>query len=465
LFRKVLIANRGEIALRIIRACRLLEIKTVAVYSEADRDSLHVRFADEDVCIGPPPASESYLDPKRIIAAAEVTNADAIHPGYGFLAENAEFAEICEECKLTFIGPSGQMIRQMGAKAMAKELMQKAGVPTIPGSDGLVKGIEQAHEIANQLGYPILIKASAGGGGRGMRIAAGPEQLEQAFNMARAEAAAAFHDDSVYIEKVIVNPHHVEMQILGDSFGNIIHLGERDCSIQRRHQKLLEESPSPIVDENLRKRIGQAAILGAKSVGYLGAGTIEFLVDADRNFYFMEMNTRIQVEHPVTEELTGVDIVAEQIKVAAGERLELAQKDIDFRGHVIECRINAEDPHKGFRPTPGTITAFHQPGGHGVRVDTHAYAGYVIPQYYDSMIGKLIVRGNNRLETIGKTRTALDEFIIEGIPTTIDFHKAILTHPDFISGNFDTSFIEQHLRDEAGLGKPEPVKSGVDKTT
>lgn len=461
MFNKILIANRGEIALRVIRACRHLGIKTVAVYSEADRDSLHVRFADEDVCIGPPSALESYLDPKRIIAAAEVTNANAIHPGYGFLAENAEFAEICEECEITFIGPSGQMIRQMGAKAQAKELMAQAGVPTIPGSQGLVKDSDQAAQIAAEIGYPILMKASAGGGGRGMRIANGAEEMETAFSMAKAEAQAAFHDGSLYIEKVIANPHHVEVQILGDKFGNIIHLGERDCSVQRRHQKLLEESPSPAVNPDLRARMGEAAILGASSVGYRGAGTVEFLVDADGNFYFMEMNTRIQVEHPVTEELTGIDIVIEQIKVARGETLELKQDNVQFRGHVIECRINAEDAVKGFRPAPGQITAFHQPGGHGIRVDTHAYAQYVIPQFYDSMIGKLIVRGNNRDETIAKTLAALDEFIIEGVPTTIDFHKKILTHPDFISGNFDTAFIEKNLRLEAGLTKSESEKINI----
>jgi len=461
LFKKVLIANRGEIALRVIRACRLLGVRTVAVYSEADRDSLHVRFADEDVCIGPAAAHESYLDPKRIIAAAEVTNAEAIHPGYGFLAENAEFAEICGECHIVFIGPSGQMIRQMGAKAQAKELMRNAGVPTIPGSDGLVGSIEEAVQIAVQVGYPVLIKASAGGGGRGMRMAHAPEELETAFNMARAEAAAAFHDDAVYIEKVMINPHHVEIQILGDNYGNIIHLGERDCSIQRRHQKLLEESPSPIIGEDLRRRMGEAAILGARAVGYRGAGTIEFLVDNDGNFFFMEMNTRIQVEHPVTEELTGIDIVAEQIKIAAGQKLELSQADVAFRGHVIECRINAEDPTRGFRPAPGQITSFHQPGGHGVRVDTHAYAQYVIPPFYDSMIGKLIVRGDSRAEAIVRTLIALDEFVIEGIPTTIDFHKLILQHPDFVAGRFDTSFIEKNLREEAGLGKAEPEKAGV----
>jgi len=461
LFKKVLIANRGEIALRIIRACRQLGIKTVAVYSEADRDSLHVRFADEDVCIGPPMALESYLDPKRIIAAAEVTNADAIHPGYGFLAENAEFAEICEECGITFIGPSGQMIRQMGAKARAKELMSEAGVPTIPGSNGLVRDIDQAAQVAGEIGYPVLIKASAGGGGKGMRIASAPEELETAFNMARAEAEAAFNDGSLYIERIISRAHHVEVQILGDHYGNIIHLGERDCSIQRRHQKLLEESPSPVVNNELRKRMGETAVLGAAAVGYRGAGTIEFLVNGEGNFYFMEMNTRIQVEHPVTEELTGIDIVAEQIKIASGERMELAQSDIQFRGHVIECRINAEDPSRGFRPAPGQITVFHQPGGQGVRVDTHAYSQYVIPVFYDSMIGKLIVRGKNRAETIGKTLTALEEFVIEGVPTTIDFHKLILSHPDFVSGQFETSFIEKNFSREAGLSIAEPESVGT----
>ncbi|MEE9441571.1 MAG: acetyl-CoA carboxylase biotin carboxylase subunit [candidate division Zixibacteria bacterium] len=461
MFKKILVANRGEIALRIIRACRHLGIKTVAVYSEADADSLHVRFADEDVCIGPPLALESYLDPKRIIAAAEVTNAEAIHPGYGFLAENAEFAEICEECEITFIGPSGQMIRQMGAKAKAKELMQKAGVSTIPGSDGLVQTIDEAARIAAQSGYPVLIKASAGGGGRGMRIAAAPEELETAFNMARAEAESAFHDGALYIEKVVLESHHVEVQLLGDNYGNIIHLGERDCSVQRRHQKLLEESPSPIVDDDLRRRLGEAAIKGAAAVGYRGAGTIEFLVDNDGQFYFMEMNTRIQVEHPVTEELTGIDIVAEQIKIAAGEKLGLRQEDVNFRGHVIECRINAEDAHNSFRPAPGKITTFHQPGGHGVRVDTHAYGQYVIPPFYDSMIGKLIVKGNDRRHAIMKTLTALDEFIVEGVPTTIDFHKLILTQSDFASGNFDTSFIEKHLSEEAGLQKRDKAKQNA----
>jgi acetyl-CoA carboxylase biotin carboxylase subunit len=453
LFKKILIANRGEIALRVIRACRQLGIKTVAVYSEADRASLHVRFADEDVCIGPPSARESYLDPKRIIAAAEVTNAEAIHPGYGFLAENAEFAEICEECNIVFVGPTGQMIRDMGDKARAKAIMKEAGVPTVPGSDGKVATVDEAQAIADNIGYPVLIKAAAGGGGRGMRVVSAREELETAFNMARAEAEASFQDNSVYIEKVILNPHHVEIQVLGDRHGNIIHLGERDCSIQRRHQKLLEESPSPILDEGLRQRMGEAAIAGARAVNYCGAGTVEFLVDRERNFYFMEMNTRIQVEHPVTEELTGVDLVGEQIKVAAGEHLLLGQDDIDFDGHVIECRINAEDPEKGFRPAPGQILSFHQPGGLGVRVDTHAYAQYVIPPFYDSMIGKLIARGKDRTEAIARMLEALDEFIVEGIPTTIDFHKSILLHPDFVSGNFDTSFIAKHFGDKVTFDK------------
>jgi len=443
LFKKILIANRGEIALRVIRACRHLGIKTVAVYSEADRDSLHVRFADEDVCIGPPPALESYLDPKRIIASAEVTNANAIHPGYGFLAENAEFAEICEECGITFIGPSGQMIRQMGAKAQAKEMMHNAGVPTIPGSEGLVKDLDEAITSAGQIGFPVLIKASAGGGGRGMRIAHAPEEFETAFNMARAEAEAAFHDDSLYLEKVIVNPHHVEVQILGDEYGNIIHLGERDCSIQRRHQKLLEESPSPVVDADLRRRMGEAAILGAAAVGYRGAGTVEFLVDDRRNFYFMEMNTRIQVEHPVTEMVTGVDIVKEQIKIALGDRIVFDQEDVNLHGHAIECRINAEDPERNFVPMPGKIVFFHMPQGIGVRFDTHIFAGHVIPSQYDSLVGKLICHGNTREEAIARMKRALDEIVIDGIATTIPFHRKIMNHPKYISGDISTNFIEE----------------------
>lgn len=443
MFNKVLIANRGEIALRVIRACRELGIKTVAVYSEADRASLHVRFADEDVCIGPAPAGSSYLDAKRIIAAAEVTNADAIHPGYGFLAENAEFAEICESCGIVFIGPKPEMIRKMGDKNNAKQTMKKVGIPVIPGSDGIVATIEEARSIAASIGYPVMIKAVAGGGGKGMRLCRDESELQTGFQMARAEAEASFKNPDVYIEKVITNPHHVEIQIMGDSFGNIVHFGERDCSIQRRHQKLVEECPSPIITPELRALMGRTAVLGAAAIRYLGAGTIEFLVDADLNFYFMEMNTRIQVEHAITEEATEIDLVKEQIRVAAGEKLRYRQEDIVMKWHAIECRINAEDPEKDFRPAPGEITSFHVPGGHGVRVDTAAYAKYVITPFYDSMIAKLIVRAQTRQEAIDKMKYALEEFIIEGIPTTVGFHRKIFNHPDFISGDFDTSFIQK----------------------
>jgi acetyl-CoA carboxylase biotin carboxylase subunit len=443
LFKKILIANRSEIALRVIRACRELGIKTVAVYSEADRDSLHVRFADEDVCIGPPAASESYLDATLIIAAAEVTNADAIHPGYGFLAENAEFAEICESCGITFIGPSPNMIRKMGDKGVAKQVMQEAGIPVIPGSEGIVETIDEAISIAAEVGYPVLVKAVAGGGGRGMRLCRDEAELRTGFQTARAEADVAFGNPDAYIEKVIHEPHHVEIQLMGDSFGNIIHFGERDCSIQRRHQKLIEECPSPIITLELRGIMGRTAVRGASIIGYLGAGTMEFLVDAERNFYFMEMNTRIQVEHPITEEATDTDLVKEQIRVAAGEKLRYRQEDIMLDWHAIECRINAEDPTKDFRPIPGQITSFNVPGGRGVRVDTAAYAGYVIPPFYDSMIAKLIVRTRNRRNAIQKMKFALEDFIVEGIPTTIEYHKKILNHPDFISGNFDTGFIQK----------------------
>ncbi|SYZ73850.1 acetyl-CoA carboxylase, biotin carboxylase subunit [Candidatus Zixiibacteriota bacterium] len=443
MFKKILIANRGEIALRVIRACRELGIKTVAVYSEADRASLHVRFADEDVCIGPAPSASSYLDAKRIISAAEVTNADAIHPGYGFLAENAEFAEIVESCGITFIGPKPDMIRKMGDKGVAKQMMKRAGIPVIPGSDGIVKNIEEARTLAAGIGYPVMIKAVAGGGGRGMRMCRDEAELETNFPMARAEAEIAFKNPDVYIEKVIVNPHHVEIQIMGDSFGNIIHFGERDCSIQRRHQKLVEECPSPIVTPELRAIMGRTAVLGASTINYLGAGTIEFLVDSDQNFYFMEMNTRIQVEHPITEEATDIDLVKEQIRVAAGEKLGYRQEDVIMKWHAIECRINAEDPEKDFRPAPGEITSFHVPGGHGIRVDTAAYAKYNIPPFYDSMIAKLIVRAQTRRQAIEKMKYALEEFIIEGIPTTVDFHRKIFSNPDFIAGNFDTSFIQR----------------------
>ena len=448
MFKKVLVANRGEIALRIIRACKELGIATVAVFSEADTESLHVRFADEDVCIGPSKSQESYLDPKRIISAAEVTNADAIHPGYGFLAENPDFAEICESCDIKFIGPSSESIRLMGDKALAKDTMKKAGVPVIPGSEGVVESEEVALNLCHRIGFPVIIKASFGGGGKGMRIAENEAGLKKGYQMARTEAEAAFGNPDVYLEKYIANPRHIEFQILGDRFGNVIHLGERDCSLQRRHQKLLEESPSPAVDEKLRARMGEAAVKGAKSVNYESAGTVEFLVDQSQNFYFMEMNTRIQVEHPVTEEVTDIDLIKEQIRLACGEKLGLAQDDIRMKGHAIECRINAEDPDKGFLPAPGTITSFHVPGGHRIRVDTHAYAKYVIPPYYDSMIAKLIAHGKNREEAILKARRALDEFIIEGIPTTIEFHKKILRDERFISGNFNTSLIEEILKEQ-----------------
>jgi acetyl-CoA carboxylase biotin carboxylase subunit len=448
LFKKVLIANRGEIALRIIRACKELGIATVAVFSEADTQSLHVRFADEDVCIGPAKSSESYLDPKRIISAAEVTNADAIHPGYGFLAENPDFAEICESCDIKFIGPSFESIRLMGDKALAKKTMKEAGVPVIPGSEEVVDSEETALSLCYEIGFPVIIKASFGGGGKGMRVANNEAELKKGFQMAKLEAEAAFGNPEVYIEKYISDPRHIEIQILGDNFGNIIHLGERDCSLQRRHQKLLEESPSPAVDDQLREKMGRMAVIGAKSVNYQSAGTVEFLLDQNKNFYFMEMNTRIQVEHPVTEEITDVDLIKEQIRIAYGEKLGLSQNDIRFRGHAIECRINAEDPQKGFLPSPGMITSFHVPGGPGIRVDTHAYAKYVIPPYYDSMIAKLIAHGKNREEAILKARRALDEFIIEGVSTTIDLHKKILTDKRFISGQFTTSLIEEMLKEE-----------------
>jgi acetyl-CoA carboxylase biotin carboxylase subunit len=443
LFKKILIANRGEIALRIIRTCKELGIKTVAVYSEADRYSLHVRFADEAVCIGPGPSKESYLNIPRIIAAAEITNAEAIHPGYGFLAENAMFAEICESSGIKFIGPTPDAIEAMGDKALAKETMRKAGVPVIPGSDGVVETLEQAREIANEIGYPIMLKAAAGGGGKGMRMVRNDEELENAWQTARAEAEAAFGNPAVYIEKFIEKPRHIEIQILADEHGNVIHLGERDCSIQRRHQKLIEESPSPIVTPELREAMGQAAVKGAKSVKYRNAGTIEFLVDKDGNFYFMEMNTRIQVEHPVTEMVYGIDIVREQIRIASGEKLGIKQKQIKPNGHAIECRINAEDPFNGFRPSPGKITALHFPGGFGVRVDSHIYQEYVVPPYYDSMIAKLIVHAKNRDEAIARMLRALDEFVIEGVHTTIPFHIKILNSPQFRSGvDYDTKYID-----------------------
>ncbi len=440
MFKKVLIANRGEIALRIIRVCKQFGIKTVAVYSEADRDSLHVRFADEAVCIGPPPSKESYLKIPRIIAAAEITGAEAIHPGYGFLSENARFAEICKTSGIKFIGPDAEMIAAMGDKALAKETMRKAGVPVVPGSDGVVNDVDTAKRLAKEVGFPIIIKAVAGGGGRGMRIVREEDELENALMTAQHEAEQGFSNPAVYIEKYVEQPHHIEIQVFGDQHGNVIHFGERDCSIQRRHQKLVEESPSPFVDEELRAKMGEAAVKGCKAVNYEGAGTVEFLVDKDKNFYFMEMNTRIQVEHPVTEEVTGHDLIKLQLRVAAGEKLP--RKKIRPQGHAIECRINAEDPENGFRPNPGRITDFHMPGGFGVRVDTHCYAGYVVPPYYDSLLAKLIVFAQTREGAIQKMASALDEFTIQGIKTTIPFHRQVMRDERFMSGTFDTSFLE-----------------------
>lgn len=437
---KVLIANRGEIALRIIRTCHEMGLKTVAVYSTADKDSLHVRFANEAVCIGPPPSRDSYLRFDRIIAAAEVTGADAIHPGYGFLAENAEFSAICEDHGIKFIGASPETIRLMGDKSLAKETMVKAGVPVVPGSDGEVTDARHGARVAETIGYPVIVKASAGGGGRGMRMVPSADQFEKLYTMASNEAEAAFGNGGCYVEKFVSSPRHVEIQVLGDGKGNVIHFGERECSIQRRHQKLLEESPSPIVDADLRRRMGDAAIKGAKAVNYEGAGTVEFLVDADRNFYFMEMNTRIQVEHPVTEEVADCDLIEYQIRVAAGE--SITERDIHLEGHAIECRINAENPYRNFSPSPGLIKTFHPPGGHGVRVDTHVYAGYRIPPNYDSMIAKLIVRARTRPLAIQKMLRALEEFVIEGIDTTIPFHIQLLQNEQFRAGEFDTRFLE-----------------------
>ncbi len=438
--KKVLIANRGEIALRIIRTCHEMGLKTVAVFSTADRDSLHVRFADEAVCIGPPPSRESYLRIDRIMAAAEVTGADAIHPGYGFLSENADFSAICEDHGIKFIGPPAGTIQMMGNKSLAKETMRKAGVPVVPGSDGVVEDAKEGLRLAGEIGYPVMVKARSGGGGRGMRIVNSEKEFKSQFDTARNEAEAAFGDGGVYIEKFVSSPRHVEIQLLGDGKGGVKHYGERECSIQRRHQKLVEESPSPIVDEDLRRRMGEAAVRGAKDVQYEGAGTIEFLVDADLNFYFMEMNTRIQVEHPVTEEVADCDLVQFQILVAMGETL--SEKPVAMDGHAIECRINAENPFRNFSPSPGRIETFHTPGGHGVRVDTHVYAGYVIPSHYDSMIAKLIVRAKSRDLAINKMVRALDEFVIEGVETTIPFHRQLMLDERFRAGDFDTKFLE-----------------------
>ncbi len=446
MFKKILIANRGEIALRVIRAARELGVKTVAVYSEADRDSLHVRFADEAVCIGPPPSKESYLNIPRLIAAAEVTDADAIHPGYGFLAENANFADICASSGIVFIGPDSSAITSMGDKAFAKETMKKAGVPVVPGSEGVISDLNNAKKVTLEIGFPVIIKATAGGGGRGMRIVRAMDELENAYLTASHEAETAFGNASVYIEKYIEEPRHVEIQIMADKYGTVVHFGERDCSIQRRHQKLLEESPSPALTPEIREAMGAAAVKGAKSAKYLGAGTVEFLLDKDKSFYFMEMNTRIQVEHPVSEEVTGVDLLKIQIQMAAGERLKKVQ--VKPQWHVIECRINAEDPAAGFRPSPGKITSMHLPGGFGIRIDTHIYSGYFIPPYYDSLIAKLIVKGKTREEAITKMYHALDEFVIEGIKTTIPFHKKLMLDEKFKSGNYDTKFIESFVFEE-----------------
>ncbi|MCS7054063.1 MAG: acetyl-CoA carboxylase biotin carboxylase subunit [Ignavibacterium sp.] len=440
MFKKILIANRGEIALRIIRACKELGIKTVAVYSEADRDSLHVTFADEAVCIGSVYSKDSYLKIPNIISAAQITGADAIHPGYGFLAENANFSEICTESDLVFIGPTAEMISAMGDKSLAKDTMKKNGVPVIPGSDGVVTDLKEAVKISHEIGFPVIIKASAGGGGKGMRIVQEEKDFEKAFITAQAEAEAAFGNPAVYIEKYLENPRHIEIQVVGDKYGNVYHYGERDCSVQRRHQKLIEEAPSPVLDESLREKIGEAAVKGAMSVNYLGAGTVEFLLDKYHNFYFMEMNTRIQVEHPVTELVRDIDLIKEQIMVAAGEKASIPSKTI--HGHAIEFRINAEDPAKDFRPHPGKITSLHFPGGLGVRIDSHIYQDYTVPPFYDSLIAKLIIRGRNRNEAIARAKRALEEFIIEGIKTTIPFHLQVLEDPRFISGNFDTGFLE-----------------------
>lgn len=440
MFKKILIANRGEIALRVIRTCKEMGIKTVAVYSTADKDSLHVRFADEAVCIGPAPSRDSYLNIPRIIAAAEITNADAIHPGYGFLSENAEFSRICEEYNIKFIGASPDMINRMGDKATAKATMKTAGVPTIPGSEGLLESMEQGIKIAKEMGYPVILKATAGGGGRGMRIVKEESEFKKAWDDARQESGAAFGNDGLYLEKFVEEPRHIEIQIVGDSNGKACHLSERDCSIQRRHQKLVEETPSPFITDELREAMGKAAIKGAEAIGYEGAGTIEFLVDKHRNFYFMEMNTRIQVEHPITEEVTDFDLIKEQIKVAAGEKI--SGKNYFPKLYAMECRINAEDPANGFRPSPGKIVNLHLPGGRGVRIDSHVYAGYVIPPNYDSMIAKLIVSGQSREEVIVRMKRALEEFVIDGIKTTIPFHIALLENEQFKKGDFTTKFLE-----------------------
>jgi len=439
-FNKILIANRGEIALRVIRTCREMGIKTVAVYSTADKDSLHVKFADEAVCIGRPSSSDSYLNIPHLMAAMEITNADAVHPGYGFLAENAKFAEICGEHGVKFIGPTPDQIRSMGDKITAKETMIKAGVPVVPGSGGLLSSVAEAEVIAKEIGYPVILKATAGGGGKGMRVVWEESEIEKAYTTAKAEALASFKNDGVYMEKFVEEPRHIEIQVAGDRYGTVCHMSERDCSIQRRHQKLVEESPSPFMTDELRERMGAAAVKAAQAIGYESVGTIEFLVDKHRNFYFMEMNTRIQVEHCVTEEVTNFDLIKEQIKIAAGE--PISGKHYIPEMHAIECRINAEDPYNDFRPSPGKITVLHQPGGHGIRIDSHVYAGYVIPPYYDSMIAKIIAVARTRKEAIDTMSRALSEYVIEGVKTTIPFHQQLMRNEEFIKGNFTTKFLE-----------------------
>ncbi|MEN9702023.1 MAG: hypothetical protein RIR55_1365 [Bacteroidota bacterium] len=440
MFKKILIANRGEIALRIIRTCREMGIKTVAVYSTADKDSLHVKFADEAVCIGGPKGQESYLNIPHIMAACEITNADAVHPGYGFLAENSKFAQICADHGIKFIGPTPDMINSMGDKITAKETMIKAGVPVVPGSEGLLESIDEAKKLAKEIGYPVIIKATAGGGGKGMRVVWKEDEIEKAYETAKMEAGASFKNDGLYMEKFVEEPRHIEIQVAGDQYGNVCHLSERDCSIQRRHQKLVEESPSPFMTPDLRQRMGEAAIKAASAINYESVGTVEFLVDKHRNFYFMEMNTRIQVEHCVTEEVVSYDLIKEQIKIAAGEKI--SGNNYEPKLHAIECRINAEDPYNDFRPSPGKITVLHTPGGHGVRVDSHVYAGYVIPPYYDSMIGKLITVAQTREEAINTMYRALSEYVIEGVKTTIPFHLQLMQNEDFRKGNFTTKFLE-----------------------
>ena len=446
MLRKVLIANRGEIAVRIIRACREMGIRTVAIYSEADKNALHTKLADEAICIGPAQSAKSYLNMKAILEAACLTGADSIHPGYGFLSENASFAKICEEMGIKFIGPKSKLIELLGNKSKAKETMKKAGVPVVRGSEGLLASKKQAVELAEEIGYPVMLKASAGGGGRGIRVAYSKDELEKEYDLVRQEAKISFNDDSIYLEKFIENPRHVEIQVLADEKGNCVHLGERDCSVQRRNQKVLEESPSGILDSKTRTKMGEVAVKAVKEIGYTNAGTIEFLVDKNLDFYFMEMNTRVQVEHPVTEMVTGIDIIKEQIKIASGEKLSFTQKDIKFTGHSMEARINAENPEKNFMPCPGTITGLHLPGGNGVRVDTAIYSGYTVPPTYDSMLAKIIVHGKDRNESIAKLKSAIAELVVEGIQTNADFILKILSNEDFVNNNYDTSFIQKLLR-------------------